>query len=164
LTGIFKRPWAVFAGMTVGYALIDGAAVAVGAALPGRLDQGWLQAGSGLVFILLGAASVLMGAEAERRAAAGLSSVSRFGPFLVSLAATAAGELGDRTQIASALLSAETGRPWRVFLGVMAALTLLNALTVRLGEALLGRLDLQLLSKVSGAAFILAGTAMLLRA
>ena len=53
--------------------------------------------------------------------------------------------MGDRTQIASALLAAETGRPWSVFLGLMAALTLLNALTVGLGQTMLKRLDLGLL-------------------
>lgn len=164
LTGTFKRPWAVFAGMTLAYALIDGIAVAVGAALPGRLERTWLQTAAGLAFIALGAASALMGQEAEERAAAGLSSASRWGPFALSLAATAAAELGDRTQVASALLAAETARPWSVFLGLMAALTLLNALTVSLGRSLLARINLNLMRKASAALFILAGAAMLLRA
>lgn len=164
LTGALKRPWPVFAGMTLAYALIDGIAVAVGAALPGRLDRAWLQMAAGLAFVAMGAASALIGREAEQRAAAGLSSASRWGPFALSLAATTAAELGDRTQVASALLAAETARPWSVFLGLMAALTLLNAFTVSLGQALLSRINLNLMRKVSAALFILAGAAMLLRA
>jgi Ca2+/H+ antiporter, TMEM165/GDT1 family len=156
LAATYRAPWRVFWGMTLGYVLLDGAAVAAGRFSGPYVSSSWLAFGVGLLFVAFGAAALLLPEGLEEQAKRGLGRLESWGPFAVSFIAIAASELGDRTQVASAALAAETGRPWAVFGGVIGALALLNALTVWLGPRLAARLN-----KASAVVFIAAGLAIL---
>ena len=162
LATAFRSRWRVFWGMTAGYALLDGAAVAAGAALGARLGGPWLARGCGALFLAFGAAAWLAPPETEDRARGLLSRFESLGPFVVSFLAIALSELGDRTQLASAALAARAASAWAVYAGVLGALALLNALTVAAGEALAARLDPRLIRRAGGALFAALGAAMLL--
>ncbi|MEJ0060585.1 MAG: TMEM165/GDT1 family protein [Terricaulis sp.] len=67
-------------------------------------------------------------------------------------------ELGDKTQIATALFAAEGGRsPWVVFLASSAALVASAALATALGSVAKGLVEGPWLKLAAGAAFIIIG-------
>lgn len=67
-------------------------------------------------------------------------------------------ELGDKTQLATVLFSAEDGRPkWTVFLAAASALVLSTAIAVFLGGAAEKYLSALPLKLIAGAGFIVIG-------
>lgn len=71
-------------------------------------------------------------------------------------------ELGDKTQLAAVTLAASTKQPAAVFIGASLALVAVSALGVIVGAGLAETLPMALIRKVSAAAFILIGVAMLM--
>jgi putative Ca2+/H+ antiporter (TMEM165/GDT1 family) len=71
-------------------------------------------------------------------------------------------ELGDKTQLAAVTLAASTKQPVAVFVGASLALVAVSAVGVAVGAGLSEVLPLGLIRKVSAAAFVLIGVAMLL--
>jgi putative Ca2+/H+ antiporter (TMEM165/GDT1 family) len=66
-------------------------------------------------------------------------------------------ELGDKTQIATLLLSAQSGRPWLVFAGSAAALVATSLLGVVAGRWLARWLPPQRLELLAGALMLILG-------
>lgn len=64
-------------------------------------------------------------------------------------------EIGDKTQVATLLMSAESGRPWIVFLGAGTALVATSLMGVALGQWLSRRVSTQLLDTAAGAVLLL---------
>ena len=160
LAGTYRSPWPVFWGMTLAYAVLEGIAVLAGGWLHGSLSPRLIYLGAGLLFIGLGGAAFMMAEEAEEGAKSWLERVKEWGPFAVSFVGTAAAEMGDRTQLAAAGLSAESGRPLVVYIGAVSALALLNLLTVAMGDWLSARLNMTLVHKGGGALFVLLGAVL----
>lgn len=71
-------------------------------------------------------------------------------------------ELGDKTQLAAVTLAASTKQPWAIFLGASLGLVAVSAIGVAVGAGLSEVLPLAIIRKVSAAAFILIGVAMLM--
>lgn len=149
--------------MTLAYVVLEALAVLaggwVGTAAPERL----VLMGAGVLFLGFGGAALYWAEEAAEGARDWLEKARRWGPFAVSFAATGAAEMGDRTQLACAALAAQSASPWTVYVGAVAALTLLNLATVFLGGAISERFDAAKLQKAGGAVFIVAGLALLIR-
>jgi len=70
-------------------------------------------------------------------------------------------ELGDKTQLAAVTLAASTRQPVAVFVGASLALVAVSAVGVAVGSGLAEVLPMALIRKVSAAAFVLIGIAML---
>lgn len=81
--------------------------------------------------------------------------VSTFGAIFLA-------ELGDKTQLAAVTLSASTKRPLAVFIGASLALTAVSAIGVAVGAGLSEVIPLTVIRKISAAAFVLIGVAMLM--
>jgi putative Ca2+/H+ antiporter (TMEM165/GDT1 family) len=71
-------------------------------------------------------------------------------------------ELGDKTQLAAVTLAASTRKPVAVFVGASLALVAVSAVGVAVGAGLAEVLPMDIIRKVSAAAFILIGVAMLM--
>jgi Ca2+/H+ antiporter, TMEM165/GDT1 family len=69
-------------------------------------------------------------------------------------------EMGDKTQIATLLMTAESHAPWVIFLGASTALFMTSLLGVLLGRWLASRLSPQTLDR--SAAIMLLGVAVML--
>lgn len=164
LVAAFRAPWRVFAGLTLGFLALDWGAVALGEQLAGWTRADWLPAAAGAAFLLAGLASLLVREEDFDKARAWLERGHRWGPVAVSFLAIAASELLDRTQIACAALAAESRRPYVVLAGAMTALTVLNAATVAAGEALVARVPMRLIYKISAWLFVATGLYLIVRA
>lgn len=70
-------------------------------------------------------------------------------------------ELGDKTQLATLLMTAESQSPWVVFLGAAAALITTSLLGVLLGRWLASRLAPNLLQTLTGASLLLIAVLLL---
>lgn len=73
-------------------------------------------------------------------------------------------ELGDKTQLATLMLSANGHGPLPVFLGAAIALVLVALISALVGDALGHALPVRLLRIAGGAAFVVIGALLLVRA
>ena len=71
-------------------------------------------------------------------------------------------ELGDKTQLAAVTSSASTRKPLAVFIGASLALVAVSAVGVAVGAGLAEVIPINLVRKISAAAFVLIGIAMLM--
>lgn len=71
-------------------------------------------------------------------------------------------EMGDKTQLAAMTMSAQTKKPWAVFLGASLALAAVSALGVIVGATLGNYVPLEWVKRIAAIAFIVIGVLMLL--
>ncbi len=71
-------------------------------------------------------------------------------------------EMGDKTQLAAMTMSAQTKKPWAVFLGASLALAAVSALGVIVGATLGNYVPLEWVKRIAAVAFIIIGVLMLL--
>ncbi|OPX22213.1 MAG: hypothetical protein B1H02_06465 [Candidatus Latescibacteria bacterium 4484_107] len=71
-------------------------------------------------------------------------------------------ELGDKTQLAAIMMTCKTARPLSVFVGAVAALTIVTLLGVVFGEGLMRIVPEHLLKNVAAGVFIVIGVLMLI--
>ena len=70
-------------------------------------------------------------------------------------------EMGDKTQLAAMTMSAQTKRPWAVFIGSSLALAAVSALGVVVGSVIGEYVPLEWVKRVAAVAFIIIGVLML---
>lgn len=71
-------------------------------------------------------------------------------------------EMGDKTQLAAMTLSAQTKKPFAIFIGAALALVCVSAIGVVVGSALSHYVPLMWIKRVSAIAFIVIGVLILL--
>jgi putative Ca2+/H+ antiporter (TMEM165/GDT1 family) len=70
-------------------------------------------------------------------------------------------EMGDKTQLSAMTMSAQTKKPWAVFIGSSLALAAVSALGVIVGSVIGEYFPLEWVKRVAAVAFIIIGTLML---
>ena len=70
-------------------------------------------------------------------------------------------EMGDKTQLAAMTLSAQTKRPWAVFVGASLALAAVSAIGVLVGGVIGEYVPLIWIKRAAATAFIVIGVLML---
>jgi Ca2+/H+ antiporter, TMEM165/GDT1 family len=70
-------------------------------------------------------------------------------------------EMGDKTQLAAMTMSAESKKPWAVFIGASLALTAVSALGVLVGAAVGNYIPIIWVKRVAAVAFIVIGVLIL---
>jgi putative Ca2+/H+ antiporter (TMEM165/GDT1 family) len=70
-------------------------------------------------------------------------------------------EMGDKTQLAAMTMSAQTKKPWAVFIGASLALAVVSALGVVVGSVIGDYVPLLWVKRASAVAFIAIGALML---
>ncbi len=86
---------------------------------------------------------------------------SIWGVFASTFATIFLAEMGDKTQIATLLMTAESHSPWIVFLGAGSALIATSSLGVLLGCWLAGRLSPKTLETAAGAILLFISASLL---
>jgi putative Ca2+/H+ antiporter (TMEM165/GDT1 family) len=137
-------------GVVLAFLLVDGIAVLAGSYVMTIVPESILKTVSGIVFIVFGLLTLRDKESGE------CDTKPLKNPFVSAFTLIFLAELGDKTQIASALFAARYDA-LMVLLGVMTALTLLSAAAIYLGKIISGRIDKGKLSKVAGIVFILVG-------
>ena len=70
-------------------------------------------------------------------------------------------EMGDKTQLAVMTMSAQTKKPWAVFIGASLALVAVSAIGVLVGSVIGQYVPLEWVKRVAALAFIIIGVLML---
>jgi putative Ca2+/H+ antiporter (TMEM165/GDT1 family) len=70
-------------------------------------------------------------------------------------------EMGDKTQLAAMTMSAQTKKPWAVFIGASLALATVSAIGVLVGGVIGEYVPLIWVKRVAATAFIVIGVLML---
>lgn len=66
-------------------------------------------------------------------------------------------ELGDKTQLACILMTAQSKKPWSVFIGSALALVLVSLLGVLLADVICRNVDPFLVKKIAAVGFVVMG-------
>lgn len=147
------RHWPVFLGALTAFALLNGLAVLFGAAVAQWIPKPWLALAVAALFLVFGVLALFAreSADGEVRERSG------HGVFVTTFLMIFLAEFGDKTQLATAGLSA-AATPLAVWVGSTLALALTSALGVVAGRTVLQRLPLSVLHRLSGVLFLaLAG-------
>jgi len=153
-----KQFFQLLLGVMLAFLLADGFAILVGSWVTNVVPVHLVKLISGAVFILFGLL-ILKGKQEEEEE----NSLSPKSAFLSGFSMIFLSEWGDKTQIASALFATEYN-PWMVFIGVMAALTILSIMAIYLGRFIAGRIDRKTITRIAGAVFMLIGLSFVLSA
>jgi putative Ca2+/H+ antiporter (TMEM165/GDT1 family) len=144
------RALPVVLGAACAFALLNLAAVWAGAALAHWISEYWATLAAAVLFALFGLRSLFAQAEALGEDAPSKSNHSVFATtFLLIFLA----EFGDKTQLATAGLSMAAA-PLPVWAGATLALLFTSALGAWAGRALLQRIPLHWLHRLSGLLFL----------
>ncbi len=149
----------VIAGLVIGFAAAGALAAAVGGLLGATLPERPLAAAAGVLFVFFAVKTLL-----ERRGDddAGRTFTTR--SVIASIALTIAiGELGDKTQLTTAALAAQSN-PVAVWVGATFGEVCAASLGAIAGNRLGTRLNPVLLRYASAALFAVFGVALLIRA
>lgn len=154
-----RRPWPILAGMLCG-SLVSAALAAfigerLGHALSGRV-----------VNLLVGVSLVVMAVWELKpeRVRDGAGTPARGGLFWMTLVTFFVAEIGDKTQIATAVLAAAYGSFSAVVAGSTLGMVLACAPVVFIGKALAARLPLRAIRIVASLLFLGLGILFLMRA
>jgi putative Ca2+/H+ antiporter (TMEM165/GDT1 family) len=157
LAARFQRPLPVIAGITVATLANHGLAGLAGAWVTQLLGPSLLRWLLGLGFIAMGGwALVPDKADGEPVGRAGLGAIS------TTLLAFFLVEMGDKTQVATAMLAARYTPLAAVILGTTSGMLLADVPAVLLGERVTRVLPLSLVRRFAAALFVLLGIATLL--
>ncbi len=144
-----KKYLELLLGVILAFAVADGLAVLLGSLVASAVPQAYIKLGSGILFIAFGIGMLKSGAEKVEKL--GMKNV-----FLTSFTIVLVSEMGDKTQISSALFAAQFN-PFLVFIGIIAALSLLSLAAVFIGKLLVSRISREKVTIVSALIFIAIG-------
>ena len=82
--------------------------------------------------------------------------------FLTTFGAIFLAEMGDKTQLATMTMAAQSKKPWTVFISSALALAAVSAIGVLVGSLLGNFIPLEWVKRVAALAFIAIGILMLL--
>jgi len=150
----------VLAGAFLAFALLSGSAAIVGKGLSSFLDQDLITRISAWVFIAFGVYMLVRKKEEE----AGEVKPSARAGLIAAFSLIAISEMGDKTQIATLLLSIKYQSFAAVFLGSLAALSAATLLGVLVAGRLHKFIPAKYISPISGVLFIVIGVGTLLLA
>lgn len=85
-----------------------------------------------------------------------------FRVLLTTLGIIFLAEMGDKTQLAAMTMSAQTKKPWAVFIGSSIALVAVSAIGVLVGSFVGDYVPLVWVKRVAAVAFIIIGVLMLM--
>lgn len=147
------RAMPVLAGSMAAFVLLNSLAVIFGAAIANWLPDYLVTTIVAVLFAVFGL-QALRAEEEDKDNDGEIKEKSGHGIFLTTFLMITAAEFGDKTQLAVAALSS-TAQPTAVWLGATLALALTSALGIVAGRALLTKVPLSFLHKISGGIFLL---------
>jgi len=147
----FKKTYSIIFGAGLGFLIVDSIAVIVGSLFLDLIPLYWLKIGAGIMFIFFG---IYFFFKKEKDYCPTSNNRS---PFLSSFILICTTEIGDKTQIMVAILSASYAEPLAVIIGAMIALVSLTVLTVLVGNKLTEKIPMKTINKFVPIIFIFLG-------
>jgi len=160
-----RFPWKkTFIGIAAAFALLNVGAVLLGKILFAFLPLFWIKLASAGLFLFFGIATLReSGSEGEEEG----EEKKRFsgrGAIATSFLMILMAELGDKTQLVTASLSAQHDAPLAVFAGSTLALWSVSLLGIFAGRQLLRVVPLSYIHRAAGFLFIIFGAAIVYQA
>lgn len=149
-------PLQVLAGAMTGLTLVLALAVGAGGLIYTYIPLTVVTVASGIFFIFMGIWFYFQDDNSAEKTVKGKSGY--YQAFLLVFLA----EMGDKTQIATMLLSANFGTPLIVLAGALLAMLLNHTLAVFLGARYLARIPRRWIRLASSAIFVVIGAAILI--
>jgi putative Ca2+/H+ antiporter (TMEM165/GDT1 family) len=174
--GARHRLWVVAVGLAIGYGLSNLVAAAVGGVVGRNLPASWVGVASGAVFLVFAAVTArragdvpdvtldgpMVDDDASRARTA--TATGMLVPAIAGIAsAIVIGELGDKTQLATAALAAN-GQAVATWVGATAGVTSAGLLGAVIGSRLARRLSPRTITTVSAALFAVFGVVIVVGA
>ncbi len=153
LAARFRKPWPIVLGILVATLANHALAGAVGSWVTTLLGPTALRWVLGLSFIAM-AVWMLIPDQLDDEEG---DPTPRMGVFMTTLVAFFLAEMGDKTQIATVMLSAQYKEWFWVVAGTTLGMMLANAPVVWLGDAITRRVPIALVHKVSALVFAVLG-------
>lgn len=154
----FRKPLPILAGVAVATWLLDVTAAAAGVWLARLINPAVLSLVLGISLLLMAGALVWPRKEEEEAC----DTVTGRNAFLASLVAFLFAEMGDKTQIATAMLAAQFSSILLVALGSSLGMLLVNMPVVVLGHKLATKLPMRWIKRAAALLFAMLGVAALL--
>ncbi len=151
LTTRYKKPLAVWVGVSCAFAIHVTAAVLLGSLLS-RLPQRPLAAGVGVLF-MVGAVLLWRSEDEPEEQVSARAATSFFQVALASGLVVLVAELGDLTQLATAGLASKSGEPLATALGAFLALITVAGLAVTMGAWIERKVPLAIVRRTAAVVF-----------
>jgi len=151
-----RKYFLLLAGVMLAFILTDGLAIILGNYIADKVPMDYVRIGAGVLFIIFGLTTLLKREDDEGDVSYGLKN-----PFISGFALILVSEMGDKTQLASALLATQYN-PILVFIGVIFALFILSAMAVYVGKIMMEKINKKTISTAAGILFIVIGVSFFL--
>ncbi len=154
LAARYRRPRLVLLVAMTALVTSTAIAVLVGALLNFSLPTEIITTVSAVLFIIIGLHTLWANSNECEAVPSQGSMIGMFSLVFLS-------EMGDKTQLAAVLISAQTGLPLVVFLGAVLGLLLVNMIGASIGARLAENVSFRKIKNTAGPAFIIVGMLIL---
>jgi len=137
----YRKPWPVLGGIFCGILVSQGLAVILGEYLHKNLPEEQMKYVVSIIFLVTGSWILWSSFKSEEDSEEKIPMYRS--AFTSCFLAFSIAELGDKTQIATAALTVQSGQMWSVLIGAILAMIAMNGLTVIFGQALLKKVPLK---------------------
>ena len=164
LAARYRSPWAISAGIFVATILNHALAAWVGASVFEWIGPIWMRWIVGLSFIAMAVWTLIPDRLDEDEENAAEQTLRRYGVFFMTTVVFFLVEMGDKTQIATAVLAARFNDLFPVVMGTTVGMLIANVPLVFFGNVLLRRIRIELIHRVTAVLFMVLGVLTLFAA
>ena len=161
LAARYRAPWAISAGIFVATLLNHALAALVGETVFVWIGPDWMRWIVGLSFIAMAVWTLIPDKLDDDEENAAEKTLRRYGVFAMTAVIFFLLEMGDKTQVATAILAARFNDLPPVVMGTTLGMLIANVPLVFFGSALLRHVRIELVHRVTAVLFLLLGTATL---
>ena len=157
----YRSPWAISAGIFVATLLNHALAALVGESVMQWLGADWMRWIVGLSFIAMAVWTLIPDHLDENEEDTAEKKLRRYGVFAMTAVIFFMLEMGDKTQIATAILAARFNDLMPVVMGTTVGMLIANVPLVFFGNILMRKISIKLVHRVTAVLFLILGLATL---
>ncbi len=161
LAARYRSPWAISAGIFIATLLNHALAALVGDSVMDWLGPDWMRWIVGLSFVAMALWTLIPDRLDEDEENTAEKKLRRYGVFVMTTVIFFLLEMGDKTQVATAILAARFNDLVPVVLGTTVGMLLANVPVVFFGNMLLKKISIELVHRVTAILFLILGVATL---
>lgn len=161
LAARYRAPWAISAGIFVATLLNHALAALVGDSVMDWLGPDWMRWIVGLSFVGMALWSLIPDRLDEDEENKAERKLRRYGVFIMTTVIFFLLEMGDKTQVATAILAARFNDFVPVVLGTTVGMLLANVPVVFFGNMILKKISIELVHRVTAVLFLILGVVTL---
>ena len=161
LAARYRAPWAISAGIFVATLLNHALAALIGDSVMDWLGPDWMRWIVGLSFVGMALWSLIPDRLDEDEENKAERKLRRYGVFIMTTVIFFLLEMGDKTQVATAILAARFNDFVPVVLGTTVGMLLANVPVVFFGNMILKKISIELVHRVTAVLFLILGVVAL---